>query len=111
MTDITPTRWRPATTEPALVKWSLITLCLAVLTVLLFAPLIAVFDEALQRGWAFALTSLTDPDAQAAIWLTLTVAAIVVPLNAVFGIAAACAITKVWAAPPSSAPQEGDDRS
>jgi sulfate/thiosulfate transport system permease protein len=40
------------------VKWALIALCLAVLTVLLFAPLIAVFDEALRRGWAFALKSL-----------------------------------------------------
>lgn len=72
----------------------LVTLCLAVLTVLLFAPLIAVFDEALRSGWAFALASLSEPDAQSAIWLTLTVAAIVVPLNAAFGIAAAWAITK-----------------
>ena len=89
-----PHRWRPSTTEPALVKWSLIGLCLAVLTVLLFAPLIAVFDEALRRGWAFALASLSDPDAQSAIRLTLLVAAVTVPLNAVFGIAAAWAITK-----------------
>lgn len=87
-------QWRAATTEPALVKWLLVGLCLAVLTVLLFAPLIAVFDEALRRGWAFALTALRDPDAQAAIRLTLLVAAITVPLNAVFGIAAAWAITK-----------------
>ena len=94
MTDIPQTRWRPATTEPPLVKWTLIALCLAVLGVLLFAPLIAVLDEALRRGWAFALTSLGDRDAQAAIWLTIKVAAVVVPLNVVFGIAAAWAITK-----------------
>lgn len=94
MTDIPQTRWRPATTEPPLVKWTLIALCLAVLGVLLFAPLIAVLDEALRRGWAFALTSLDDRDAQAAIWLTIKVAAVVVPLNVVFGIAAAWAITK-----------------
>jgi sulfate transport system permease protein len=94
MTDVTTTRWRPATTESPLIKWALIGFCLAVLTVLLFAPLIAVFDEALQRGRAFALASLSEPDAQSAIWLTLTVAAIVVPLNAAFGIAAAWAITK-----------------
>lgn len=94
MTDISTTRWRPATTEPAPVKWALIGLCLAVLTVLLFAPLVAVFDEALREGWAFAIASLSEPDAQAAIRLTLTVAALVVPLNAVFGIAAAWAITK-----------------
>lgn len=94
MTDSSTTRWRPATTEPAPVKWALIALCLTVLTVLLFAPLIAVVDEALREGWAFALASLSEPDAQAAIRLTLMVAALVVPLNAAFGIAAAWAITK-----------------
>lgn len=106
MTD-TPTlpaqrrAFRPATAEPAIVKWALIALCLAVLIVLLFAPLIAVFDEALRRGWAFAAASLSEPDAQAAIRLTLTVAAIVVPLNAAFGIAAAWAITKFdWRGKP-----------
>jgi len=87
-------RFRAATSEPAWVRWGLIGLCLALLTLLLFAPLIAVFDEALRRGWAFALTSLNDADAQAAIRLTLLVAAITVPLNAIFGIAAAWAITK-----------------
>jgi sulfate transport system permease protein len=87
-------RHRSATTEPAWIRWCLIGFCLAVLTVLLFAPLVAVFDEALARGWAFALRSLSDRDAQAAIRLTLTVAAIAVPLNAAFGIAAAWAITK-----------------
>lgn len=89
-----PRRHRSPTTEPRWVRWGLIGLCLAVLTVLLFAPLIAVFDEALARGWAFALASLSERDAQAAIRLTLTVAAISVPLNAAFGIAAAWAITK-----------------
>ncbi len=89
-----PRRHRSATTEPVLIKALLIGLCLVLLTVLLFAPLIAVFDEALQRGWAFALQSLSDPDAQSAIRLTLLVAAITVPLNAAFGIAAAWAITK-----------------
>ncbi|MGI1660849.1 sulfate ABC transporter permease subunit CysW [Palleronia sp. KMU-117] len=89
-----PRRHRAPTSEPALVKWGLIALCLAVLAVLLFAPLIVVFAEALREGWAFALASLSDRDAQAAIRLTLTVAAISVPLNAAFGIAAAWAITK-----------------
>jgi sulfate transport system permease protein len=89
-----PRRFRPATTEPAWLRWMLVGFCMAVLTVLLFAPLVAVFDEALRRGWAFAMHSLSDPDAQSAIRLTLIVAAIVVPLNAVFGIAAAWAITK-----------------
>lgn len=89
-----PRRFRPATTEPWAVKCALITLVLTVLTVLLFAPLVAVFDEALRRGWAFALAALSESDAQSAIQLTLLVAAITVPLNAVFGIAAAWAITK-----------------
>jgi sulfate transport system permease protein len=87
-------RFRAATTEPPFVRWGLIGLCLAVLAVLLFAPLVAVFSEALARGWALAVASLSDRDAQAAIRLTLTVAAIAVPLNAAFGIAAAWAITK-----------------
>ncbi len=94
MTDLPTRRRHRATSEPRVVTWALIALCLAVLTVLLFAPLIAVFDEALARGWAFALASLADPDAQSAIRLTLMVAAITVPLNAAFGIAAAWAITK-----------------
>jgi sulfate transport system permease protein len=89
-----PRRHGAPTTEPALVKWGLIGFCLVVLAVLLFAPLIAVFAEALREGWAFALASLGDPDAQSAIRLTLLVAAISVPLNAAFGIAAAWAITK-----------------
>lgn len=101
MTDITPTRWRPATTETPLVRWALTGLCLIVLGVLLFAPLVAVFHEALREGVSLALASLTDPDALKAIKLTLAVAAVVVPLNAVFGIAAAWAITKFdWRGKP-----------
>ncbi len=84
----------PSTTEPAWVRRGLIGLVLAVLSVLLFAPLVVVFVEALTRGFAFAMESLADRDAQAAIRLTLTVAAIAVPLNAVFGVAAAWAIAK-----------------
>jgi sulfate transport system permease protein len=89
-----PRRRHAPTSEPAWVRWGLIGLCLAVLAVLLFAPLVAVFAEALREGWAMAIASLGDQDAQAAIRLTLTVAAISVPLNAAFGIAAAWVITK-----------------
>lgn len=89
-----PRAFRPATTEPLWVRISLILIVLAVLTLLLFVPLWAVFDEAFTRGWAFALASLSDHDAQAAIRLTLLVAAITVPLNAIFGIASAWAITR-----------------
>jgi sulfate transport system permease protein len=64
------------------------------LGVLLFAPLVTVFAEGLRDGLAEALASLAGRDAQAAIRLTLIVAAIAVPLNAFFGIAAAWAIAK-----------------
>ena len=67
---------------------------LALLVLLLFAPLVAVFYEALGKGWVTAVTSLADPEALSAIRLTLTVAAIAVPLNTIFGIAAAWLITK-----------------
>ena len=67
---------------------------LAVLAVLLVAPLVVVFAEALSRGWAAAAGSLASPDARSAIRLTLIVTAFAVPLNAVFGLTAAWAITK-----------------
>jgi sulfate transport system permease protein len=94
MTTAVLTRFRPATTEPGWLRRILILSVLAVLAVLVFAPLAAVFVEALRQGWALALASLGNRDALAAIRLTLTVAAISVPLNAAFGIAAAWAITK-----------------
>ncbi|MCE6951311.1 sulfate ABC transporter permease subunit CysW [Cereibacter sphaeroides] len=84
----------PATAEPAWLRRSLILLVLAVLSVLVFAPLATVFAEALKDGVALALASLGNPDALSAIRLTLIVAAVAVPLNAAFGIAAAWAITK-----------------
>ena len=94
MSDITPITWRPATQESPLVRRLLIGAVLAVLALLLFAPLIAVFAEALRKGWLAAAVTLTEPEALSAIRLTLTVAAVAVPLNAVFGIAAAWFITK-----------------
>ncbi len=84
----------PVTTEPRLARGLLIGGTMALIAVLLFAPLIAVFAEALRDGWAASLDALAAPDARSAIRLTLIVAAIAVPLNAVFGIAAAWAITK-----------------
>lgn len=85
---------RAATDEPVWVRRLLIGLVLFVLSLLLFAPLFAVFAEALRQGLAAAVRSLESPSAQAAIRLTLLVAAISVPLNAVFGLAAAWAIAK-----------------
>lgn len=86
-------RTRP-TEEPRWLRWTLTVVVLAVLTVLVFAPLATVFLEALREGWRAAVESLGDRYARAAILLTLTVAAIAVPLNAVFGVAAAWLLTK-----------------
>ncbi|MCX7288719.1 MAG: sulfate ABC transporter permease subunit CysW [Rhodobacterales bacterium] len=87
-------RFRAATEESPATRRALIAVAFAGLAILVFAPLIAVFVEALADGVAAALESLTHPDARDAIRLTLTIAAISVPLNAAFGIAAAWFITK-----------------
>ncbi|MBP6057403.1 MAG: sulfate ABC transporter permease subunit CysW [Nitrosomonas sp.] len=83
-----------ATQEPAWVRWSLIGVALIFLTLFLFIPLISVFYEAFKKGSDVYFAAITDPDAVSAIKLTLTVAAIAVPLNLVFGVAAAWAIAK-----------------
>ncbi|MBS0496240.1 MAG: sulfate ABC transporter permease subunit CysW [Proteobacteria bacterium] len=83
-----------ATQEPAWVRRSLIGLALVFLTLFLFVPLISVFYEAFKKGAEVYFAAITDSDAVSAIKLTLTVAAIAVPLNLVFGIAAAWAIAK-----------------
>ena len=87
---------RPKTNvlEPDWVRYLLIAVALAFLTLFLFVPLAAVFTEALKRGWDVYLESIRDPDAISAIKLTLIAAAISVPLNLVFGVAAAWAIAK-----------------
>jgi sulfate transport system permease protein len=85
---------RPVTTETPAVKAALIATAVAFLAVFLVLPLAAVFAEALRRGVAAYLSSFDDPDVRAAVTLTLTVAAIAVPLNLVFGIAASWAIAK-----------------
>nr|WP_229452145.1 sulfate ABC transporter permease subunit CysW [Massilia niastensis] len=80
--------------EPGWVRITLIAVALLFLTLFLFVPLAAVFTEALKRGWATYVESITDPDAISAIKLTLIAAGISVPLNLVFGVAAAWAIAK-----------------
>lgn len=80
--------------EPAWIRMFLIGLTLIFLTLFLFIPLISVFYEAFKKGADVYLAAITDPDAVAAIKLTLTIAAIAVPLNMIFGIAAAWAIAK-----------------
>ncbi|MFS0754148.1 sulfate ABC transporter permease subunit CysW [Noviherbaspirillum sp. 1P10PC] len=80
--------------EPFWVKALLVTVALAFMTLFLFVPLVAVFFEAFKKGWEVYLTSVTEPDAIAAIKLTLIAAGIAVPLNLVFGVAASWAIAK-----------------
>ena len=87
-------RFRAPTDEAPATRLVLILLAVLGLGVLVLAPLATVFAEALAQGIGAAVESLSDPQAWSAIWLTLLVAAIAVPLNAVFGIAAAWAITK-----------------
>ena len=89
-----PTPTRRATRDPLWVRVLLIGGTLLFLGLFLFAPLAAVFTEALRRGWGAYLTAFSNADARAAIRLTLTVAAIAVPLNLVFGLAGAWAIAK-----------------
>jgi sulfate/thiosulfate transport system permease protein len=83
-----------ATTEPVLVRWTLIAVALAFLALFLFVPLYAVFAQALEKGLAVYMASFREPDAQSAIRLTLLIAGIAVPLNLIFGVAAAWAIAK-----------------
>jgi sulfate transport system permease protein len=83
-----------ATTEAPWVKWLLIVLASLVLIWLLILPLAIVLMEALKQGWGVYIAALTEPDAMSALKLTLLVAAITVPLNTIFGVAAAWVITK-----------------
>lgn len=84
----------PNITEPRPLQWLLIGTALAFLLLMLVIPLIAVFYEALKGGWQLYLASLTDPEARSAIRLTLITTAIVVPVNAVLGIAMAWLLTR-----------------
>ncbi|MFC3749316.1 sulfate ABC transporter permease subunit CysW [Paenibacillus sp. GCM10012306] len=84
----------PATQESTVVKWLLITAAGLVLFWLIVLPLIVVLTESLKKGVDVYLAALTDPDARSALRLTLLVALITVPLNTIFGIAAAWAVTK-----------------
>ena len=77
-----------------LARWTLILLAMAFLGLMLILPLVIVFTSAFEQGARVAMRALTHPDALAAIRLTAVVVAIAVPLNIVFGIAAAWAITK-----------------
>jgi sulfate/thiosulfate transport system permease protein len=89
-----PARPWPVRSESAMVRWLVIGVATAFLTIFLVLPLVTVFAQAFSRGlWPY-LAALADPDAVAAIRLTLLVAAISVGVNMVFGLIAAWAITR-----------------
>ncbi|MBK8454143.1 MAG: sulfate ABC transporter permease subunit CysW [Thiofilum sp.] len=84
----------PATAEPRWVKYLLLTIALSFFGLFLLLPLAAVFTEALRKGWEAYLSAITHPDTASAIKLTLLAAGIAIPLNVIFGIAAAWCISK-----------------
>jgi sulfate/thiosulfate transport system permease protein len=83
-----------ATTEPRLVKAFLTATALGFLSLFLVVPLVAVFAQALEKGWGAYVAALGEPMALSALKLTLLTAGVAVPLNLVFGVAAAWAIAK-----------------
>ncbi len=87
-------RAQSGTTEPDWVRWCLLAIALGFMFLFLVLPLAAVFTEALRKGLDAYLEAFREPDAWAAIRLTLITAAVAVPLNLVFGVAAAWAIAK-----------------
>ncbi|MBA3483843.1 MAG: sulfate ABC transporter permease subunit CysW, partial [Pirellulales bacterium] len=87
-------RLRAATEDRDWVRWSCIGVTIAFISLLLLVPLATIFAQALSKGFGVYLASLTDPYCWAAIKLTLLTAAISVPLNLVFGLAASWAIAK-----------------
>jgi len=84
----------PATRESPWVRRIILTAGLSFFVVFLLLPLLVVFTEALRKGWHAYFAALVEPDALSAMTLTLIAAAISVPLNLVFGVAAAWAVTK-----------------
>ena len=94
-TQVRNEEWKASLTgESTWVRWTLIALALGYLTLFLFVPLAAVFAEALKNGLESYFAPFQDPDTLAAIRLTFIAASLAVPLNLVFGVAAAWAIAK-----------------
>jgi sulfate/thiosulfate transport system permease protein len=93
-TRVAAARIRNATTEAPWVRWTLIAVGLLFIAVILVLPLISVFMEALRGGVGTFFKSIANRDTWEAVRLTLLVAGIAVPLNVVFGLAAAWAIAK-----------------
>ena len=84
----------PATRESRWVRLGLLALGLGFFAIFLLLPLVAVFTEALRKGWELYFASLADADTVSSIKLTLLAAAIAVPLNVAFGVSAAWLIAK-----------------
>jgi sulfate transport system permease protein len=80
--------------EGRAVRWTLIAVAIVFLALFLVLPMLTIFVQAFSKGWETYLATFREPDAIAAVKLTLTVAAIAVPFNLVFGVAAAWAIAK-----------------
>jgi len=89
----TPKRSRTSAGNP-FIRWLLIGSALVFLALFLVAPLLTVFVEAFAKGWSAYKTAIAEPDALSSIYLTLMAAAVAVPVNTMFGIAAAWSITK-----------------
>lgn len=92
--SVAPSDIRGATKEPPWVRWLLTSVALVFLSFFLFLPLVSVFFEAFKKGADVYFAAITEPDAISAVKLTLLAAVIAVPLNLVFGVAAAWAIAK-----------------
>ncbi|HEY8535493.1 MAG TPA: sulfate ABC transporter permease subunit CysW [Vicinamibacterales bacterium] len=81
-------------TEPPIVRWTLIAVAIGFLTLFLAIPLVAVFVEAFANGFGAYVSAIVEPDALAALRLTLLTAAIAVPANLLFGLCAGWAIAR-----------------
>ena len=94
MSQITKGRRPPRVGDAPIFKWSLIAAVLVMVLLFIVAPLAVIAEQAFSRGLPFFLDSIADPDTRHAITLTVITALIAVPLNTIFGVAAAWAITK-----------------
>lgn len=94
MVDLKITRTHDEISESILMRWVLITIAITFLSAVLLFPLCIVFIEGMRKGWDVFIAAFTEADTLAAVRLTLLVAAIAVPFNIVFGVAASWVITK-----------------
>jgi sulfate transport system permease protein len=85
---------RPGVADPLWVRLLLTGIALLFLACFLVVPLAAVFAQAFENGWRAYLAALAEPDTKAAVLLTITVAVLAVPMNTLFGVAAAWAIAR-----------------